>query len=69
MLDLIDSDDASIVPSGGLVEALQDSLQPLLAPNPVGNDEISGGDGNDVIFGDSIYADDNDGGWEKFRGG
>ncbi|MBE1426558.1 T1SS-143 domain-containing protein [Desulfomicrobium macestii] len=66
MLDLIDSDDASIVPSGGLVEALQDSLQPLLSPNPVGNDEISGGDGNDVIFGDSIYADDNDGGWEKF---
>jgi Ca2+-binding RTX toxin-like protein len=66
MLDLVDTDDASNVPPGGLVEALQSSLQPLLSPNTVGNDEISGGDGDDVIFGDSIYADDKDGGWEQF---
>jgi Ca2+-binding RTX toxin-like protein len=66
MLDLVDTDDASIVPPGGLVDALQVSLAPLLFPNAVGGDEIIGGDGNDVIFGDSIYADDNDGGWSKF---
>ena len=32
----------------------------------VGNDTINGGAGNDLIFGDSIHADNVDGGWAKF---
>ncbi len=35
-------------------------------PVAVGNDVINGGGGNDVIFGDSIHADNADGGWAKF---
>ena len=32
----------------------------------VGNDALRGGDGNDILFGDSIYADSVDGGWAAF---
>ncbi|UUM70457.1 retention module-containing protein [Aeromonas veronii] len=32
----------------------------------VGNDALRGGDGNDILFGDSIYADSIDGGWASF---
>ncbi|OLF22293.1 hypothetical protein BSP75_06975, partial [Aeromonas sp. YN13HZO-058] len=32
----------------------------------VGNDVLRGGDGNDIFFGDSIYADSIDGGWVAF---
>ncbi|MFQ1593971.1 VWA domain-containing protein, partial [Aeromonas veronii] len=32
----------------------------------VGNDALRGGDGNDILFGDSIYADSIDGGWSSF---
>ncbi|MBH2032140.1 MAG: VCBS domain-containing protein, partial [Pseudomonadales bacterium] len=32
----------------------------------VGNDELNGGSGNDIIFGDSIHADNADGGWAAF---
>ena len=35
--------------------------------NAVGNDDINGGGGNDVIFGDSIHADNADGGWSAFK--
>ncbi|MGL4249646.1 MAG: DUF5801 repeats-in-toxin domain-containing protein, partial [Aeromonas sp.] len=34
--------------------------------NSVGNDHLVGGNGNDVMFGDSIYADNSDGGWAAF---
>ncbi|WP_411580213.1 DUF5801 repeats-in-toxin domain-containing protein [Aeromonas allosaccharophila] len=32
----------------------------------VGNDHLQGGDGNDVIFGDSIFVNNADGGWAVF---
>ena len=32
----------------------------------VGNDELNGGNGNDVMFGDSIHADNANGGWAAF---
>ncbi|MVW75694.1 type I secretion C-terminal target domain-containing protein [Pseudomonas sp. R-22-3w-18] len=32
----------------------------------VGDDVLNGGDGNDIIFGDSIYADSTDSGWAAF---
>jgi Ca2+-binding RTX toxin-like protein len=32
----------------------------------VGDDVLRGGDGNDIIFGDSIYVDHQDGGWDVF---
>ena len=35
------------------------------AVNAVGSDELNGGAGNDVIFGDSVYADDSNGGWSQ----
>ncbi|HHQ4481197.1 TPA: retention module-containing protein [Aeromonas veronii] len=34
--------------------------------NSVGNDHLVGGNGNDVMFGDSIHADNVDGGWFEF---
>ncbi|WP_240037759.1 retention module-containing protein [Aeromonas sobria] len=38
----------------------------LLNVAVVGNDFLRGGDGNDILFGDSIYADSIDGGWAAF---
>ncbi|ELM3616787.1 VWA domain-containing protein [Aeromonas sobria] len=38
----------------------------LLNVAVVGNDVLRGGDGNDILFGDSIYADSIDGGWAAF---
>ena len=32
----------------------------------VGNDESNGGDGNDILFGDSVHADNANGGWAAF---
>ncbi|MDC7691712.1 type I secretion C-terminal target domain-containing protein, partial [Vogesella indigofera] len=32
----------------------------------VGSDELNGGAGKDVIFGDSVYADGSNGGWSQF---
>ena len=32
----------------------------------VGSDELNGGNGNDIIFGDSIHADNANGGWAAF---
>ena len=56
---------ATIVPNGGLAQVLAD-LNPLYAPNNVGDDVINGGSENDIIFGDSIHADNVDGGWAAF---
>lgn len=41
-------------------------LGSLFIPVSVGADTLLGGDGNDVIFGDSIHADNADGGWAQF---
>ncbi|MFQ2101518.1 VWA domain-containing protein [Aeromonas sanarellii] len=41
-------------------------LGSLFTAVSVGNDNLTGGAGNDVIFGDSIYADNADGGWFEF---
>jgi Ca2+-binding RTX toxin-like protein len=57
--------EATIVPDGGLAKVLAD-LNPLYAANAVGDDVLKGGSGNDVIFGDSIHADNLDGGWAAF---
>lgn len=45
---------------------LANALGALFTVQPVGDDVINGGDGNDVIFGDAIYADGANGGWSKF---
>lgn len=66
MLDLIDSDNATY---STVVDWLTrfENLNPLLSPIGVGDDVLNGGDGgNDVIFGDSIHADNADGGWAAF---
>ncbi|TNH94312.1 type I secretion C-terminal target domain-containing protein, partial [Aeromonas sobria] len=41
--------------TGGIIDAAS-----------VGNDHLVGGNGNDVIFGDSVHADNADGGWFEF---
>jgi VCBS repeat-containing protein len=41
-------------------------LGTLFTPVSVGNDNLIGGAGNDVMFGDSIHADNANGGWAAF---
>jgi Ca2+-binding RTX toxin-like protein len=65
MLDLIDSDNATYSTAGDLVNTVG-NLNPLLSPIGVGDDVLNGGNGNDIIFGDSIHADNVDGGWAAF---
>ncbi|WP_231499708.1 DUF5801 repeats-in-toxin domain-containing protein [Aeromonas jandaei] len=45
---------------------LSSGLGSLFTAVSVGSDLLQGGAGNDVIFGDSIHADNTDGGWFEF---
>ncbi|MDH5721894.1 MAG: VWA domain-containing protein [Alphaproteobacteria bacterium] len=57
-LDLIDSDGSAlnVISSDQLSQAFADS-NPLNKLDPIGDDVINGGAGNDIIFGDALYTD------------
>ncbi|MGB5261383.1 MAG: type I secretion C-terminal target domain-containing protein [Gammaproteobacteria bacterium] len=46
----------NIFTANELIDTLAD-LNPLIQLDMVGNDVINGGEGNDIIFGDSMYTD------------
>ena len=64
-LNAIDNTSNGYLPVSGFND-LANALGSLFSPVSVGADDLVGGVGNDVIFGDSIYADNADGGWNKF---
>lgn len=58
-LDLIDSNgDAINVGNPQDLDATFQALNPINQPNGLGDDVLSGGAGNDIMFGDSLYTDD-----------
>jgi Ca2+-binding RTX toxin-like protein len=57
-LDTIDSHhDALDVQDANDLDSVFQNLNPLNNPSAVGGDTLTGGDGNDIIFGDSVYTD------------
>ncbi len=64
-IDAIDNTSDGYLAVSGFND-LANALGSLFTVQPVGDDIINGGNGNDVIFGDAIYADASNGGWSKF---
>ncbi|NTV94097.1 MAG: type I secretion C-terminal target domain-containing protein [Thiobacillus sp.] len=55
-----------VITSAGQLTAALTGGSTTSTPSTVGGDTINGGAGDDVIFGDSVHADNADGGWDKF---
>ncbi|MHC3401473.1 retention module-containing protein [Aeromonas veronii] len=63
-LNAIDNTTDGYVPIANFSD-LTNGLGSIFVPVAVGNDALVGGNGSDILFGDSIHADGSDGGWAK----